>query len=106
MKQKFLALCAAAFLFAGCGGDEKTASETSTKDSADAKMETKDDGKKEQAWIPIDSAMSNKAMMDAATLTDTHKMLAKSNGTWTADVTMWEKPGAPPMTSKGSSVTT
>jgi hypothetical protein len=106
MKQKFLAICAAAFLLAACGGDEKTASETSTKDSTDTKTEKMDEAKKEPAWIPITPEMQNKAMMEGGTLTDVHKMLAQSNGTWAAEITMWEKPGGDPMTSKGSSVTT
>ena len=40
-----------------------------------------------------------KAMVAAATPGETHKMLAKSAGTWTATVTMWMQPGAPPTTS-------
>ncbi|HXB07897.1 MAG TPA: DUF1579 domain-containing protein [Puia sp.] len=40
-----------------------------------------------------------KAMMAAATPGETHKMLAKSAGTWTATVTMWMQPGTPPTTS-------
>jgi hypothetical protein len=40
-----------------------------------------------------------KAMMAAASPGETHKMLAKSVGSWTASVTMWMQPGAPPTTS-------
>ena len=40
-----------------------------------------------------------KAMMAAATPGEAHKMLAKSAGSWTASVTMWMQPGAPPTTS-------
>jgi len=40
-----------------------------------------------------------KAMMAAATPGETHKMLARSAGNWTATVTMWMQPGAPPTTS-------
>ena len=32
---------------------------------------------------------------------DMHTMIAKSDGTWNADVTMWMKPGAPPEKSTG-----
>ena len=38
-----------------------------------------------------------KAMMAYSTPGDIHKMLAKSVGTWSATVTMWTQPGAPPM---------
>lgn len=41
-----------------------------------------------------------KAMMAYATPGDVHKMLASSTGNWTEEVSMWMKPGAPPMTSK------
>ncbi len=40
-----------------------------------------------------------KAMMAAASPGETHKMLAKSAGTWTATVTMWMMQGQPPTTS-------
>lgn len=40
-----------------------------------------------------------KAMMAAAAPGETHKMLAKSAGNWTANVTMWMQPGAAPVTS-------
>jgi hypothetical protein len=43
-----------------------------------------------------------KAMMAAATPGETHKMLAKSAGNWTASLTMWMQPGAPPTTSTAS----
>jgi hypothetical protein len=40
-----------------------------------------------------------KAMMTYSTPGEIHKMLAKSVGVWTATVTMWMQPGAPPTTS-------
>jgi hypothetical protein len=40
-----------------------------------------------------------KAMMAYSTPGDIHKMLAKTVGVWTATVTMWMQPGAPPTTS-------
>ena len=106
MKQKLLTICAATLLFASCN-NEKTEGETTSKDSSDAKMEKMDDGaKKEQAWIPIDSAAAMQAMMTAGALGEPHKMLAKSNGTWTADVTYWEGMGAPATKASGTQVTT
>jgi hypothetical protein len=35
---------------------------------------------------------------------DMHKMMASWDGTWTADLTMWEKPDAPPQKSTGTTV--
>jgi hypothetical protein len=106
MKQKFLTICAAVFLFASCS-NEKTEGETASKDSSDTKMEKMDDNsKKEQAWIPIDSATEMKAMMEAGIPAEQHKMLAKSSGTWIGDISMWMADGAPPMKTTGTTVNT
>jgi len=104
MKRLLLTFCTTAFLFAACNSD-KTEAKTASESSSDASAKT-DDTKKEQAWIPIDSATAMKAMMDAAQLGEPHKMLAKSNGTWAADMTMWEKQDGPPMKMSGTQVTT
>lgn len=42
-----------------------------------------------------------KAMMAYATPGDIHKMMAKSVGSWTADISMWMQPNTQPMNSKG-----
>lgn len=42
-----------------------------------------------------------KAMMAYSTPGDIHKMLAKSVGNWTADISMWMAPGGSPMKSTG-----
>jgi hypothetical protein len=42
-----------------------------------------------------------KAMMAYSTPGEIHKMMAKSVGDWTADISMWMQPGAAPMTSTG-----
>ena len=101
MKRILLTTCAAVFLLVACNSDkkaeEKTASETS-----DSKMDEKKDEKK--AWIPIDSAMMDKAWKESMTLGEPHKMLAKSEGTWNGEVTMWMADGAPPMKSTSTAV--
>jgi hypothetical protein len=106
MKQKFLMICAAAFLFASCS-NEKTEGESTSKDSSgkDTKMEkTDDNAKKEQAWVPYDTAQENKAWMESMTMGEPHKMLAKAAGTWNGDVSMWMTNGEPPMKSTSTSV--
>ncbi|HEY8972501.1 MAG TPA: DUF1579 domain-containing protein [Puia sp.] len=42
-----------------------------------------------------------KAMMAYSTPGEIHKMMAKSVGSWTADISMWMQPGASPMKSTG-----
>ena len=53
---------------------------------------------KKQKWVPVDSAKAMTAMMEAGTPGPQHAALAKADGEWTAETTMWMSPGAPPMT--------
>jgi hypothetical protein len=101
MKRITLAICAAFILFA-CNNDKKT-EETKTDKDMTKSASTE---KKEEAWIPIDSAMMDKGWKEAMTLGEPHKMLAKSSGTWIGDVTMWMADGAPPMKSTTTAVNT
>lgn len=48
-----------------------------------------------------DSAAMMKAWMDYATPGSMHSMLAKDDGTWTVETTMWMSPDAPPSKSTG-----
>src|SRR5258705_8689849 len=100
MKRITLTICAAAFLFAACDSKKED-----DKKTGEATKETIKDGKMETAWIPIDSAMMDKAWKEGMTISDQHKMLAKSAGTWTGDVTMWMADGAPPQKSNSTTVT-
>lgn len=43
-----------------------------------------------------------KAWQDYMTPGDVHKMMAKYNGEWNEEVTMWMAPGAPPTVSKAT----
>lgn len=47
------------------------------------------------------TAEEMKAWMDFATPGPVHEMIAKSNGDWIGDITMWMAPGAPPQTMTG-----
>lgn len=51
-----------------------------------------------------DSAAMMKAWMEFMTPGEPHKMLAKANGTWNGDITMWMAPGAPPTKSTATAV--
>ncbi len=103
MKQKFLAICAAAFLFAACN-NEKTEGETSSKDSTDTKMEKAEEKKPETSMTMPDSATMMKNWQDYMTPGPVHKMMAKWDGTWNGDVTMWMYPDAPEQKSKSTAV--
>lgn len=46
-----------------------------------------------------DQAAQQKAWMDYMTPGSVHQMLAKADGEWKAETTMWMEPGAPPMKS-------
>ena len=96
MKRITFTICAAALLLGSCA-DDKKADEAI---KADATVSSADSKPKEEAWVPVDSATAMKSMMEYGTPGEPHKMLAKSNGTWTGEVTMWMAPDAPPSTSK------
>jgi len=102
MKRITLTICTAFILFA-CNNDKK---DEQTKTDKDTTKTASVEMKKDQAWIPIDSAMMDKGWKEAMTLGEPHKMLAKSNGTWRGDVTMWMADGAPPMKSTTTAVNT
>ncbi len=97
MKRIALACCAATFIFFSCNSD-KSASAEKTETTSDTAV------KKKEAWVPIDSATMMKAWMDYSTPGTPHAMLAKSNGSWNADMTHWMGKGAPAQMSKGSCV--
>ncbi len=94
MKKITLAICAVTLLFA-CKSDTK---DTAKSDSATATLTA---AAQSDEWVPVDSATAMKTMMEAGTPGQEQAMLAKSNGTWKAETTMWMAPDAPPMVSKG-----
>ena len=100
MKQKFLSFCIAALLFAACTSDKKTEEQTASENASKA------EDKKEEPWVPVDSATMMKNMMDYGTPGPMHQMLASWNGTWTGETTMWEHEGASPLKSTGTAVNT
>lgn len=87
-----MTLFAASLLFA-CKNESKDAAKT---DSTTATATAKTDD-----WVPVDSATAMKTMMEVSTPGPEHAMLAKSNGDWKAETTMWISPDAPPTVSTG-----
>lgn len=100
MKQITLTLCAVTILLFACNDKKKT--DEGKKETT----ETKTDGaqaKKEPMAMP-DSATMMKNWQDYMTPGDMHKMMAKWDGTWNGEVTMWMQPGAPEQKSTSTAV--
>lgn len=95
MKRILIAVCTTSILIQACNTETKTEEATgSSATSADTSVAKE----KEEAWVPVDSATAMKAWMEYATPGEPHKILAKSNGTWVGEVTMWMSPDGPPQT--------
>lgn len=101
MKRITIAFCTAVFLFS-CA-ENKTA-ETKSDDSKMTSSSTSNSEAKTEEWVPVDSAAMMKAWQEDMTPGPQHVMIAKWDGTWDAETTMWMAPGAPPETSKATSV--
>ena len=77
MKRRFLTICTAAFILVACKDESK--SETPIK--GEPTVSSSDSKSEKEAWVPIDSATAMKAMMEAGTPGEQHKVLAKATGT-------------------------
>lgn len=100
MKQRMIAFSMATLVFAACNSGTTTDEKTTAIDSSAVKTETP----KDKAWVAVDSATEMKAWMDYATPGEAQKMLAKSEGTWTGQTTMWMAKDAPPATNTSTMV--
>ena len=100
MKRITLILCTASLLLFACNSEKKT--DEKTDNSSDTASKT--DEKNPETFTMPDSATMMKNWETYMTPGDMHAMLAKSNGTWTTDITSWMDPEKPPMKSTGTSV--
>lgn len=100
MKRVTIAFCTALFLFACNSQDNKT---EVGKDESQVASATSSEPKMDE-WVPVDSATAMRTMMEAGTPGPQHAMLAKSDGKWAAETTMWSAPDAPPVKGTGTSV--
>ena len=82
----------ACVLLAACNDDNTTP--TTPGEGNDSASTTRASEKKD--WIPVDSAMEMKAWMENATPAEAHKMMAKSDGKWKGESTMWPSDGGTP----------
>lgn len=94
MKKITLTICAATLLLFACNNSG---------DNAKAKTDTT--AKKDAPPMTMpDSATMMKNWQMCMTPGDMHKMMASWDGNWMTEMTMWEKPGAPPTKSTGTTV--
>lgn len=97
MKKSTLTLGLACMILAACTKQEPQSEniESTTVDTTAAAVST--EGEKKE-WIPIDSAEGMKAYMEYAKTGDEHKELAKWDGKWKCETTMWESKDSKPFT--------
>lgn len=91
--KKFILTLSAAYLIFSCD-----------KVKVDVKDSDKKDTLASEEWKPVDSATATKAWIEYATPSDMHQMLAKSDGNWMGQTTMWMEDGGKPMTSMSEAV--
>lgn len=101
MKKFAITFCTAAFLFA-CNSEEKKA-EAAPGDTKVASSTSESQAKSDE-WVPVDSAAAMKAWQADMTPGEPHAMMAKWDGTWNAETTMWMSADAPAEKSTGTSV--
>ena len=101
MKHLTLTICAASLMLFSCNNNgEKTDAAKADSSKTIEQSVSKD---ATPAVMP-DSAAMMKAWMDFATPGAMHTWMAKTNGTWEAEVSNWMAPDAPPMKSKAINV--
>src|SRR5438132_1632850 len=98
MKQTAFLILAATMLLVGCNNSSEDKSKTGT-DST--KMSAGNDKKN---MPPMDSTTMMKNWQAYMTPGDMHKMMSSWDGKWNSEVTLWEKPGAPPQKSTGTTI--
>ena len=112
MKKLTLTLCAASLLLFACNNetksDNKTGGDTtSTAKTGDADKPAVDLCAGQAPMNPADMGMDSAMMatwMANAAAGEMHQMLAKDDGEWTGETTMWMDPTKPPTKSKGIAV--
>ena len=104
MKQLFIYACMFSLAITSCNNADKKNDSISSKDSTtEAFSDTVIKHSTPAASTP-DSATMAKNWQNYMAVTDVQKMMASWNGTWTGDISMWEKPGAAPQKTKAVTV--
>ena len=100
MKKNLFIIGTLVLALVACGGEKKE--EKSAEPEKEATEEKDTVVKEEEAPPPMDSAAMMKAWMEYMTPGEMHKMMAKYNGKFVGEVTMWMTPDGPP--SKSTSI--
>lgn len=99
MKKQLFIGAALMLALVACGGEKK---EETTNDEVNDTTKTEEAKvEEEEAAAPPDSAAMMKAWMEYMTPGEMHTMLAKYDGKFAAEVTIWMDPTAPPTKSTG-----
>jgi len=103
MKHITLTICAAAVFLFSCNNDSTKTADAKTDTTKMAEQPVAKETPPAAAAMP-DSATMMKNWESYATPGDMHKMMASWSGNWDAEITMWDKPGAPPTKTTGKTV--
>ncbi len=101
MKKTILTFCAASMLLFACGNDKK---DDAGKKDESSSTTTTGETKKDEPWVPVDSATIMAKMMEVGTPGPMHAMIKSWSGTWNGETTMWDYEGAAPTKSTGTAV--
>jgi hypothetical protein len=107
MKRLALGICSLGLFLVACNDNKKTSDNTDTKttvksDTVVTTAPSKDTA--QSAPQPVDTVAMKKAWMEYMTPGPMQAMMAKWNGTWNEEITMWMSPGAPPSKSTSRAV--
>lgn len=102
MKRITVTVCTAALLLFACNDEKKTDEAKTETTSTEVKPEVPETKPESMAMPDLATMMKN--WQDYMTPGDVHKMMAKWDGTWNGEVTMWMYPGAPEQKSKSTAV--
>ena len=105
MKRSFFAACLITLAFVSCTSNDDKKEETATTATDTSTAINTDTGSSAATVTMPDSATMMKNWMDYATPGPMHSLMSGWNGTWDAEVTMFN-PGMPPQKSKATSVNT
>jgi hypothetical protein len=102
MAKNIFPVIAATCLAISCGSNDSTTTSTVSAEKKNTAV-VADNAQTEQT-APPDSATMMKNWAAYMTPAKPHEMMKSWNGSWTGDITMWQAPGAPPETTRGTAV--